>query len=216
MDCEQYRLLLSGRIDGENTPEEEQQLQAHLAQCPRCRAVLEDYGHIDQGIHDLSVEPPEGLARGVMAQVNPPAKKRRFIFGGGTLAAAAVIAVVLIGAGSFGRKAEAPAEQTVIQRSVTMEESAGYKLRSADAQFAAADEPLVVEIIDNPESPAAEHIAPLADLPSVLVDGIVEYYVNILSARDIVSASDGYRVSAPDELDTAPDDTPCIVRIIEK
>ena len=33
MNCNDYLSLLSGHLDGENSPEEEQRLQAHLAQC---------------------------------------------------------------------------------------------------------------------------------------------------------------------------------------
>lgn len=32
MNCNDYLPLLSGHLDGENSPEEEQRLQAHLAQ----------------------------------------------------------------------------------------------------------------------------------------------------------------------------------------
>ena len=47
MNCEEAMELLSGSIDGENTPEEERRLQAHLAECPACRALLEAYRAVD-------------------------------------------------------------------------------------------------------------------------------------------------------------------------
>lgn len=37
MNCDGYDILLSARLDGELTHQEEADLEAHLAQCPRCR-----------------------------------------------------------------------------------------------------------------------------------------------------------------------------------
>lgn len=40
MNCESYLGLLSGHLDGENTPAQERALEAHLQECPACRARL--------------------------------------------------------------------------------------------------------------------------------------------------------------------------------
>jgi len=39
MNCQQYENLLSARLDGELSPEEEAHLQAHLESCVACQAV---------------------------------------------------------------------------------------------------------------------------------------------------------------------------------
>ena len=39
MPCDRFTELLSARLDGALTPEEERELEEHLAACPDCRAV---------------------------------------------------------------------------------------------------------------------------------------------------------------------------------
>lgn len=213
MECKEFLDLLSGRIDRENTQEEALLLQQHLSSCPRCRARLADFEAIDRIVADLSEDPPEGLAGNVMAQIRPPVKKRRFIFGGGTLAAAIVLAIML--PSLYGSKNEAPAGKSQVPASIYADETARQKVRSADAEFAVAEEPLLIEITDDPNFPAAQNITPLAQLPYVLSDGNPEYYVDAAAAREITEACDRYAVTIPDGLLSAADDTPCIVRIVE-
>ena len=63
-------------------PEEEAQLQAHLASCPACRAILTAYEEMDRGLASLQAEPPAALISGVMDAIGqeaaPPKKIRRF------------------------------------------------------------------------------------------------------------------------------------------
>ena len=103
---EKMQLLISGHLDGCNTPEEEQVLQAHLAECADCRQALEEYEKLEALLRSIPpVEVPEGLAERVMQAVeaeprrSEPAKKRRLPFGFAT-AAAAVAAVLLLAVGS--------------------------------------------------------------------------------------------------------------------
>ena len=102
---EEMLLLLSGHLDGCNTPEEEAMLEAHMAECPDCRRILTEYERFDAGIGDLTQEPPAGFTAGVMRAIKedqPKAvdkKPRRFTFGFAT-AAAAVAAVFLLAIGS--------------------------------------------------------------------------------------------------------------------
>ncbi len=42
MNCEEYEILLSARLDGALTPEETARLEAHLAQCPQCRQLAQE------------------------------------------------------------------------------------------------------------------------------------------------------------------------------
>ena len=40
--CERFEALLSQRLDQPLPPQEERELEDHLARCPRCRALAED------------------------------------------------------------------------------------------------------------------------------------------------------------------------------
>lgn len=98
MSCEQYLELISGHIDGENSEAQERALQAHLEHCAHCRALLESYRQMEQGIAALTQEVPEGFAAGVLERlpVKRAARRRgawlRPLFG-----AAAAALVLLIG-----------------------------------------------------------------------------------------------------------------------
>ena len=102
---EEMLLLLSGHADGCNTPEEEARLQAHLAECPDCRRVLEEYEAMDAAIAGLPLAMPENFTANVMRAVEAEPRKaeakkpRRFTFGFAT-AAAAVAAIMLLAIGS--------------------------------------------------------------------------------------------------------------------
>lgn len=98
MSCERYLELLSGHIDGVNNEEQERELQAHLKDCAHCRARLESYRQMEQGIGELTQEVPEGFAAGVMARL--PARKaarRRAVWLRPLFGAAAAALVLLVG-----------------------------------------------------------------------------------------------------------------------
>ena len=68
--CERYTVLLSARLDGELTPEEAGELEAHLAQCRDCRALEERLAAIHSAFPELEEVPaPEGFAQSVMERV---------------------------------------------------------------------------------------------------------------------------------------------------
>lgn len=69
-ECERWTEQLSARLDGELSPEEERELEAHLAVCPSCRALAKQLEALDAGLQALEEVPaPEGFARGVMEQL---------------------------------------------------------------------------------------------------------------------------------------------------
>lgn len=81
MSCEAYLDLISASLDGELTQQEQAQLTAHLEVCPACRAILNDMQAArDAFAHVGEVEAPEGLARGVMAQIRQERRKKRRLF----------------------------------------------------------------------------------------------------------------------------------------
>lgn len=104
MNCNDYLPLLSGHLDGENTPEEEQRLQAHLAQCADCRARLQAFERGDRLLRADTAAPPAGLTASILAAAartpQQNAKKpRRACWGwlATGAAAAALVAFVLLG-----------------------------------------------------------------------------------------------------------------------
>lgn len=104
MNCNDYLPLLSGHLDGENSPEEEQRLQAHLAQCASCRARLQAFERGDRLLRADTAVPPAGLTASILAAAaktpQRPVKKPRRAYWGGLatgLAAAALVVFTLLG-----------------------------------------------------------------------------------------------------------------------
>lgn len=70
MDCDKYMELLSARLDGALTGEEERELEEHLAACPDCRAVGAQLSALQGAFPELEeVEAPEGFTQGVMGRI---------------------------------------------------------------------------------------------------------------------------------------------------
>ena len=68
--CDESIELISAALDGALSPEEQAKLEAHLAQCPDCKALYEDLSRIHQSLLDLPpVEVPEGLTGCIMDAV---------------------------------------------------------------------------------------------------------------------------------------------------
>lgn len=104
MNCNDYLPLLSGHLDGENSPEEEQRLQAHLAQCANCRARaagLRTRRPSAAGRHCRPARRADSLHSGSRRQNTAAAvKKPRRAYWGGLatgLAAAALVVFTLLG-----------------------------------------------------------------------------------------------------------------------
>lgn len=122
MECSEALSLLSGHIDGENTEQEEAALQAHLAECADCRALLKAYEDIDSNVAELNVPAPENLVSSVMEKISTPAKAktrspwRNLGMSAGLVAA---VLVLLIGTKTIklpnmsDNRAKAPAQEAV-------------------------------------------------------------------------------------------------------
>ena len=75
--CERFEELLSQRLDQPLPPQEERELEDHLARCPRCRALAEDLEQLCGQFACLEELPaPEGFAQGVMDRIRAPAGHR--------------------------------------------------------------------------------------------------------------------------------------------
>ena len=72
--CENFAALLDPFVDGELSPGEMARVQAHLDECPACRAYVDDALAIRAAFPDVEeTEVPEGFAEGVMARIQTEA-----------------------------------------------------------------------------------------------------------------------------------------------
>ena len=120
-DCERALELLSLELDGQLTPEERGELEAHLAGCGECRRAAEELRQLHTILPELEEEVPDGLHQAIMDRIgaekvvplSSAAKGRRSLRQWVSLAA--VFAVILLGAGTLktlqsgGSTATAPA-----------------------------------------------------------------------------------------------------------
>ncbi|MBQ9968330.1 MAG: zf-HC2 domain-containing protein [Oscillospiraceae bacterium] len=98
MKCEDVLLLISGHLDGENTAEEEQALQAHLCDCEACRHVMQAFEEADAGLIQTKEHAPDGLCADVMAQIKRESAKKKRRPWIGIVAAAGLMLVIGVGA----------------------------------------------------------------------------------------------------------------------
>lgn len=101
MTCDKALELMSAALDGELTNEEAAALQAHLDECPDCRAAYAQLRDMDLFLKETEQEPPAALHTNVMRAVRreKAASKRRFWAPAGLIAAAAAL---VLAAGSRG------------------------------------------------------------------------------------------------------------------
>ena len=104
-DCEYYREKISCLIDGELSPDETAELEAHIAECSECRALYDAFTAVSAAVSGGMEEPPESIAPAVMQEVRAIAgRKKRGVWIKCLSAAACLALVVLVGAktGLFG------------------------------------------------------------------------------------------------------------------
>ena len=53
MNCEQALEAISARLDGALSEEENRELEAHLASCASCRALLKELTELEEGLETL-------------------------------------------------------------------------------------------------------------------------------------------------------------------
>lgn len=76
--CEEYAALLDLFVDGELAAEDMERVGRHLAECPGCRAYVDDALAIRAGFPDAEDTPvPEGFAGGVMERIERASARER-------------------------------------------------------------------------------------------------------------------------------------------
>lgn len=73
-NCESIRDLLEAYADGELTEKQKELVEHHIAHCPHCAALLDEYLALNAVIADCAVQAPEGFAERVMAAVEQEKK----------------------------------------------------------------------------------------------------------------------------------------------
>ena len=102
MNCEEYEILLSARLDGALTPEETARLEAHLAQCPQCRQLAQELETLQAQTAALTQEVPRDLQENLEGRDwsrvpqtgTAPSKKKKRLLPWAACAAAAVVLMV--------------------------------------------------------------------------------------------------------------------------
>ena len=143
MVCQRYYELISQRLDGELTEDEQQELESHLAVCPSCRALDQQLSGLHEDFSDLEeVSAPEGFAQGVMDRIRmeeskkviPLFRRPQFKAAAG-LAACLVLCVGLYGAGQL----DLPGQNVTTQSTGT---TAEQQPQDAQPQYKASQEGL--------------------------------------------------------------------------
>ena len=97
-DCRELRPLLSAYMDNYLTPDEVRAVQVHVAGCPECAAILQEYRQLRTAVRSLAQPmPPPELRAAVFAKATPAYRRRAMIvsFGQRGLSYAALAAAVI-------------------------------------------------------------------------------------------------------------------------
>jgi predicted anti-sigma-YlaC factor YlaD len=113
MDCQDYRLGISARLDGEDAGINDAALAWHLANCDACRRFESEAIALTRAVRVASTETPPDLAPTIMAAINQEraAKAHRFdpqALRVGLIALAVVQMVLAVPVLLLGRDAGAP------------------------------------------------------------------------------------------------------------
>lgn len=154
MDCNQALEYISAALDGELTAEEVAELDAHLADCPECQALAEEFGILSVALSDMEEVPPPGLAEQIKTRLDPAPpvslnaarrKIRRRAWG----SLAAMLAVVVCLGGLYAYLG-GPAADTSAAPAAAEAQDPTADLRTAYDSASSAPEPSEPEVSSAP------------------------------------------------------------------
>lgn len=146
-NCERYEALCSAAIDNALTKQEQKELDAHLAECPSCRAYLEELRTMRSLWKELETPIPPALHEKIMSEieaevqktiVQTPQKHRRRppVF---TMLAAAAACVILAVSGNltglFGQLGTATIASNSAADTSSAQSAAGPSVAESTAQI---------------------------------------------------------------------------------
>ena len=158
--CEDFAALLDPFVDGELTPDEMARVQAHLDECPACRAYVDDALAIRAAFPDAEdTELPDGFAESVMARIQAEAalraeaaqKQKSRPWPKVLASLAACCAIVLLAAPMFS--GDAKTEAAPAAAAITAADAAAPTERAMG--FALTEEALAAESIEEPRKEMA-------------------------------------------------------------
>ena len=176
--CESYAALLDLFVDGELSLEEMLEVQAHLDECPACRAYVDDALAMQAAFPDVEdTEVPEGFAAGIMAAIQAdtairpvsPRKKKKTPWAGVVASLAACCAIVIIQQnGPMAAKSESAAASMAYDTAVA--EEAACDDAAPETFYYTADTDLEEETAEEPAA-EAEEAAPMERQSETAAEG---------------------------------------------
>ena len=163
MACDKYWELLSARLDGALSAEEERELEEHLAHCPDCRAVGAQLSALQGAFPALEDVPaPEGFTRGVMDRIRAaetpkviPLFKRPQVRALAGLAACFVLVAGIYGISQLRNQEKMMMVTRSFQHDVLEETVYGADASACESLSGEADGPQVNAALVDPEEPGA-------------------------------------------------------------
>lgn len=161
--CETYVDLMMRSIDRDTTPQEEAELQAHLADCETCRRLCAAYQALETQLAATDEAPPDTLKDAVMNSIRAEKRQRspKHLLGRFRFTAVAAVAAVLIlvfsrtgvNIASNNSRASQTAMDTAAAPQAAAEFRAGDTTMQTETAKAAADVPeAAYEIAEEVES----------------------------------------------------------------
>ena len=220
---EEMQTLLSGYLDGVNTPEQDAVLEEHLAQCEDCRRTLAEYSAIDEAIAASTQAPPMNFTANVMKaiseeEVPQPKKQTRFPLRYGTaIAAVAAVFLIVVSTGKIslpkGSAAaiypEAPVQQAEVQKpdlsgssfAVPAGTAKGESVHAnVDCAALAQDEGIPVAVVYTDDT-----LAVTAQAPSLALSGAKRYTITQGQLQALLADRSDVTVYLPDDYPKAQD-----------
>ncbi|MCQ2421233.1 MAG: zf-HC2 domain-containing protein [Clostridia bacterium] len=161
MNCEKMMELMSEKLDGCISPEDEKILTDHLDKCESCRALYETLSNLDDAVRDCQMEPPAALHDGVMEAIRQEKNGKTSRKTWSLVAAIAAVAaafVILAGAGlvqlpgmTDGQKANTVSMSDAVGLAFPKDLPGTEGLEAPDAETAAEENGCIVAVFWNCE-----------------------------------------------------------------